>query len=399
LTLSDALALSRQNNPRLLELRAFADAADADRVTASRRLNPAFTFDAAGYALFSNRPFANGQELTFRLDQELELGGRRDLRTASASSAADVARLNIAAGIREIELSVKRIYLAAILAQEDRMVAQASLEEIDRVITLNEARFKLGDVSGAELRRVKVERLRFVDDVFSADLALRNAKSALLALLNAPALDQPLELTESLTSPGPLLIDQTTASADPATVQRSIAEALGRRPDVVAAQRDVTRAETATRLQRALQSPNPTVGGGYRRDLGENAIVFGVTVPLPLFNKNQGGVGRADAEYRAASARASGAETLARLDIQQARNAVATNSARVEYIEREHLKNARESRDLTLESYRLGAAGLIDFLDAQRAFRDTQRIYNRALYDRRISVFELTAALGLPDVR
>lgn len=141
------------------------------------------------------------------------------------------------------------------------------------------------------------------------------------------------------------------------------------------------------------------MGGGYRRDLGANAVVFGVTVPLLLFNQNQGSVGRADAEYRAATARASGAETLGRLDIQQATNAVATNSARVEYIDREHLKNARESRNLTLESYRLGAAGLIDFLDAQRAFRDTQRIYNRALYDRRISFFELTAALGLPDVR
>ena len=404
LTLADALAISRQNNPRLIGLRALADAADADSVTASRRPNPAFTFEAEGYPLFSaNRPsFWNGQTLTFRFDQELELGGRRSLRTEGAATAAEVARLDIETGVRTIQLEVKRSYLAAILAQEDRAVAQASLEEIDRVISLNEARLALGDVSGAELRRLKVERLRFVDDVFSAELALKNATSALLALLGSPALGQAVELTESLSAPGSGvtgLVGSGGAPAGASAVQALVIDALGRRPDVAAARRDVTRAETETRLQRAVRSPNPTLGGGYQRDLGVNAVVFGMTVPLPITNKNQGGVGRADAEHRAAMARATAVETLARLDIQQAMNAVQTNTARVEYIEREHLKNARESRDLTLESYRLGAAGLIDFLDAQRAFRDTQRIYNRALYDRRISQFELSAALGLPDVR
>lgn len=401
LTLADALAISRQNNPKLVELRALAEAAEADHDTATRRPNPAFTFDAEGYPLFSSsRPsFWNGQSLTFRFDQEFEVGGRRQLRTSAAATAAEVARLEIDAGVRTVELTVRRTYLAAVLAQEDRSVAQTSLEEIDRVIALNEARVRLGDVSGAELRRVKVERLRFMDDVFSADLALKNAKSALLAVLGAPALDQPVELTESLLSPfvGVGGLNRPTTSAG--AVQNWISEALGRRPDVSAARRDVARAETETLLQRAIRSPNPTIGAGYRRDLGGNVAVFGVTVPLPVFNQNQGAIARAESERRAAAARATAAETVAKLDIQQALNALEANSARVEYIEREHLKNARESRDLTLESYRLGAAGLIDFLDAQRAFRETQRIYNRALYERRISQFELSTALGLPDIR
>ena len=88
-----------------------------------------------------------------------------------------------------------------------------------------------------------------------------------------------------------------------------------------------------------------------------------------------------------------------RLDVQRALNAVDTNRARVEYIEREYLTNAQESRDIVLASYRLGVANLIDFLDAQRAFRDTQRIYNRALFDQRVSLFELAAAVGRPESR
>ena len=119
------------------------------------------------------------------------------------------------------------------------------------------------------------------------------------------------------------------------------------------------------------------MGGGYQNNFGSDGIVFGVTLPLPFFNQNQGGIARADAERRAADARAEGTATVVRLDVQRALNA----------------------GDIVLESYRLGVADLIDFLDAQRAFRDTQRTYNRALFDQRVSLFELAAAVGRPDVQ
>jgi cobalt-zinc-cadmium efflux system outer membrane protein len=82
------------------------------------------------------------------------------------------------------------------------------------------------------------------------------------------------------------------------------------------------------------------------------------------------------------------------LDVQQAANAVAVSRERVAYIEREYLSPSRESRDIVLASYRVGAADLIDFLDAQRAFRDTLRTYNRALYEQRLAIFQLAAATG-----
>jgi cobalt-zinc-cadmium efflux system outer membrane protein len=301
---------------------------------------------------------------------------------------------------RQIGLEVRRAYLATVLAQADRGVAQTSLEEIDRVIALNRARLQQGEISGAELRRLQVERLRFVEDVFGADLALKNARSTLLALLNAPRLDQPLELTDGLkVSAAEGLDAMTAASADAGGARRLLAQALETRPDVLAARRRQVQAETATRLQRALRTPNVTVGGGYQNNFGSNAVVFGITLPLPFFNQNQGGIARAVAERRAADARADATTILVRLDVQRALNSVDTNRARVQYIEQEYLTNAQESRDIVLESYRLGVADLIDFLDAQRAFRDTQRTYNRALFDQRVSLFELAAAVGRTDVQ
>lgn len=402
LTVQEAVDLAVARNPAMRAARAGVDAAAGDRLAASRRPNPTLSVDSAGYPAFASaRPgYWGNQEFTLRFDQELEMSARRRLRTEVAESGRAVAQLDVQDRARQTGLDVRRAYLAAVLAQVDRGVAQASLDEIDRVIALNRARLQLGEISGAELRRLQVERLRFLEDVFAADLALKNARAALLALLNAPRLDQPLELTDGLKASAAEGLDAlTAAAADAAGTRGLLARALEVRPDVLAARREQAQAETSTRLQRALRTPNVTVGGGYQNNFGSDSVVFGVTVPLPFFNQNQGGIARADAERRTADARADATATVVRLDVQRALNAVDTNRARVEYIEREYLKNAQESRDIVLESYRLGVAGLIDFLDAQRAFRDTQRTYNRALFDQRVSLFDLAAAIGRPDVQ
>ena len=82
--------------------------------------------------------------------------------------------------------------------------------------------------------------------------------------------------------------------------------------------------------------------------------------------------------------------------MQQAVNAIEVNQARVRYIEQDTLTAAREARDAIGAAYQVGEAGLIDYLDAQRSFRETLRIYNRALYERRVSDFEVAAAVGGP---
>lgn len=406
LSLAQALAIALERNPALAAARSEIDIAAADRLSASRRLNPSLTVDGAGFPLSQrDRPesFSN-QEVTIRVDHDVELSGRRGLRTETAQVALEAAGARVENARRLLTLDVQRAYFEAVRATADRDVARESLEEIDRALGLNRARFERGEIAGGELRRLQVERLRFVDDVFAAELALRNARSALLALMNVTGLAQTFEATEPLAAASttvPPTAPGIVAAVLPGTIGRQAAaltiDAIARRPDVAAAQRDVVRADTETRLQRALRTPALTVGGGYQRIAGIDAVVFGATVPLPLFNRNQGGIARAAAERQQAASRARVAELTVRLEVQQAANAVDVNRERVQYIEREYLTAARESRDIILASYRLGAADLIDFLDAQRAFRDTVRTYNRALYEQRISIFELAAATALPS--
>ena len=395
LSLDEALRLAKDRNPTLAAARNSVEIAESRRLDARARPNPAVTFESGNYPLFESPrpPFGDNQELTLRVDQEIELAGRRRLRTQAAEAGISSTEATFQDQQRRLELDVRRSYFGVVLAKADVEVAQVALDEIDRVITLNRARNQQGEISGGELRRIQVERLRFVDDLFNAQLALRNARSTLLALLNASNLGVEFDVTESL-APNPPTSAVAQTQPAPFDVASLRTQALALRPDLQAAQRDVQRADTETQLQRALRTPNITVGGGYRRDFGSNAVVFGVTVPLPLSNRNQGGVARADAERRQAANFAAAAATTVLLDVQQAINAADVSRARVQYIEREYLTPARESRDIVLASYRLGSADLIDFLDAQRAFRDTLRTYNRALYDQRVSLFQLASATG-----
>ena len=394
LTLDDAIRLAVERSPRLAGARASIAVANADRLDASFRPNPALSVESANYPLFgSPRPsFWNGQELSFRIDQEFETGGRRRLRTDAASARVASAESGLADAERLLALDVRRAYFDVVLAVADLQASARSLAEIDQLITLNRARLEQGEVSGVEVRRLQVERLRFADDASGAELAVRRARSALLALLAFKDLGQPFEVATTLTPPSAEV--QVLATAGQVGIAALQTRALEARHDVRALRAEETRAETVTRLQRALRTPNITAGGGYSRDFGTSAIVVGVTIPLLLANRNQGGIARAEAERQVAASETAMVETLVRLEVQQAADAVEIARARATAIERDYLPNARQTLDTVLASYRVGATSLIDLLDAQRAFRDTQRTFNRALFDWHVSLAQLAAAIG-----
>ena len=247
LSLEDALRLTIERNPNLAAARNGVEVAEAGRLDAQVRPNPAFTFESGSYPLFEpSRPsFLNNQEMTLRFDQELELSGRRRLRTQVAETGASAAAARFEDQQRRMEFEVRRAYFAIVLAKADVEVSQAALGEIDRVIDLNRARYEQGEISGGEVRRVQVERLKFVDDLFAAQLALRNARSALLALFNAPDLGLEFDVTE------PLGVMAQSGGAVPQVLDAVSlrAQAFSSRPDLLAAQRAIQRADTETALQ------------------------------------------------------------------------------------------------------------------------------------------------------
>lgn len=396
LALSDAIRIAIGQNPELKAARKNIDIAEADLVDASKRLNPVLTINSESFPLFESNQggFLNNQELVARFDYEIETSGKRRLRTKVAGQQIEIERLRYQNAERELALRVKRVYFEVVLAQTNLDLAQQILGDIDQVIALDRVRFRQGEISGGELKRVEVERLRFLDDVFATQLALRNAQSTLLALMGLENLDVNFRAVE------PLALDLSQPRRfiglpPPLPVAELQQRALTQRPDMAAAFHAERRADTETLRQRALRTSNVIVGGGYKRDFGVNSVVFGVTIPLRIFNRNQGGVARALAQREQAQHRAEAIDRLIRLEVRKAHNAVEINRQRVEYIEREYLQKSDESRNIVLASYRFGEANLVDLLDAERAYAATRQVYNQALFDYRFSLYELGAAIGL----
>jgi len=342
LPLESAITIALERSPRLASARAAVAVARADTLDATLRPNPALSIESSSYPLFgSPHPsFWNGQEFSLRVDQEFETGGRRRLRTDAANMRVQAAEATLANSQRLLAFEVRRAYLEVVLAVADLDAANRSLAEVDQLIALNRARLEQGEISGVEVRRVQVERLRFSDDASAAELGVRRARSALLALLAYQDLSQRFDAATPLTSPSASVASPSPLAQVGLDIPALQIRALEARHDVRSA--------------------------------------------------------RADAEQQVAASERAIVETIVRLEIQQAADAADIARARVTAIERDYLPSARQALDTVLASYRVGAANLIDLLDAQRAFRDTQRTFNRALFAWHLSIAELTAAIGEP---
>ncbi len=392
MTLEDAIRLAIGRNPSLAAARNEIQALEGDEIAAGKRLNPSVSLQAEDFRISTNPgPFFKTQEISLRFDYEIERAGRRQLRTVMARQALESQRRAYQDRVRLLKLEVERAFSRAVLAKSNLEASRSLLEETDRMISLNRVRFEQGEISALELNRIEVEKLRFQDDLFQADLMLRNAKSSLLALLNAPDLSRDMDVAGTLQISGKASEPGLPPHAPLAELLRS---AFERRPDLASRLEEKRRADTGTQLQRALRSPNITVGGGYKRNLIDNSLVLGVTIPLKIFNRNEGEIVRAEAEQMRAVNVAAAVQKEIELEVQQAYNAAEVNRQRVEYIGTQYLKKAEEASRVTLSSYNLGGATLLDYLDVQRAYRDTLRIYNQALFDERISLYELASSIG-----
>ncbi|HVJ06486.1 MAG TPA: TolC family protein [Candidatus Saccharimonadales bacterium] len=385
LTLSDALQLAMKNNPILLRDRQNLAIANASLREARQLPNPEFDVNSESYPLFESSPgsFWNNQELTFRAGQTIETAGKRAKRTRVAQQELQATGSDVRNTEREVRLELKRRYFAVVLAKTQLTLAQEILKQFDEVIRLNEARFKQGELSGLEMNRIRAERLRFYTDVLDSDLQVKNTKTALLELLGVYDLATKFDTAEAL-----------TATVQPVQLDELQQLALQSRPDLLAVQQRLERNRREVELQRSAAIPNVTPSFGYKRDFGVNAAAFGITLPVPLFNRNQGGISRASAQVEQQRHEFTRSLLAVRREVQQGYQSLETQAERLRALEQDYVPAAKKAHEIAQQSYRLGSLDLIGLLDSERVYRETLRAYNVALFDYKIAVFQLEASVG-----
>jgi cobalt-zinc-cadmium efflux system outer membrane protein len=391
LTIDAAVREAIDHNLTLIAERYSVSVADARIATAGLRPNPVLTVSAM---LPSGEVFDNAvspREQIAHVDVPIERGSKRERRLDVAQAAKSVAELQLMNTVRALVLDVQSACVDVVQARENLALARESLDAFNSLVQVNTERVRTGDLSQVELSRSRLAALQFQNDVRQQQAKLTVAQSRLRTLLGRVGAG-PLDVE------GDLRRDATTVDRD--AVRRL---ALAQRPDLEALRRDQARSTADVRLQIAQGKVDFTISGEYHHQdqpipapAGAGGALYGLffSSPLPLFNRNQGEIARAQVEEKQASARIAAYEAQVGNEVDSAFEAYTAARDVVSTIESQMLTRARDVRTTTEYSYRRGEASFVEFLDAVRAFNDTMQSYNAARADYARSLYTLDASAG-----
>jgi len=381
-SLDDALQLALRQNPTLMAQQAALFGTKAGETTAALRPNPTMNFLAEQL-----RPGQAQQDAqyTINVGQPIELGGKRQRRIDSARAATQVATYQLDDVRRQVILQVKSAFAGTLIAREQLALAQANLKTLDDTERIQRLRAQKGDISELELLRIQVQRFTFERDAADARQALVAARIALRTAAGAANIAEDFDVIGEL--------GFTEISLDRAVLVR---RALDNRPDLRAAEADRERARADYRLARANAWWDVTPQIEYQRIGSDDTIGFGFSFPLRIFDRNQGEIARTQAEItRVDSVReATALQLLASLETD--RQAALTQRERVLSLRDVYLPKATEARDTVEFAYRRGGQSLLDFLDAQRSYRETALAHLQALGAYLAALYQLEADIGGP---
>jgi cobalt-zinc-cadmium efflux system outer membrane protein len=384
LTLQDAQRLLANHNPQLQAAKLSVDVEQGDVIDVAKYPNPTASLDFNGVVLDSERGrLLDRLQPSVLFRQEILTSGRREKRIRVQQAETEIASIQVNDIHRSLRFELQTAYFQVVLAQRDLEVTRSILAQFKEIVGLNQARYDAGEASGAELRRTQAAEYSFFSAVVDAEVRLEGARSNLLALVGATDLAQPFEAVEDF---------NPAFTVPPEAELREIA--LRQRPDLAAERARVQRAALSIELEEARSKPNLSAVAGYQRELDSSGPVAGIELPLFLFNRNEGPVHRAKAEKRRRENRTLFKQITVLKQVRLALQRLEGVGRRIQALEGGYLARARESRDITDASYRLGEASLIEFLDAERTYSETRLLYNQALFESAIGRARLELAIG-----
>ncbi len=359
-----------KTNPTLLADQVAIDEARAQEITAFLRPNPNLTISSDGNQIAPYegvwRPFA-GTQISPAIDYLHERQHKRELRLESAKKATGIATATHSDLERNLLFQLRNAFIQALQAKAFFSIAQQNLQYWDKAVAINRDRFTAGDLAKVDLNRIVLQRTQYQADFVNSQVNLRIAKIALLTLLNDRTPVEQFDVT------GPYDFQEKLM---PLEEFRQIA--LAARPDLRAALETVEKAGTDNQLAAANGSTDPTFSlwwthnPSFNNPYANNTLGGSVSIPLRIFDKNQGEKLRTQLDIRRTSQARAAAEAQVLSDVD---SAYATLSSTIELLtpyKQEYLPQSVEVRDIVSFSYQRGGASLLDFLDAQKAYRDTQ---------------------------
>jgi len=374
-------------NPTLRAGQIGVDEAKAAEITAYLRPNPALLLTADQLNPFPGGPAHStfGTLLSVAtLNYLHERQHKRELRRESAQDATKVATSGQADLERTLVFTLRMAFVQTLQEKAILDLAKENLKYYDHVLDVNRERYKAGAIAQVDLDRLELLRVTYESDLQSAEVTLRTAKIQLLALLNDRTPVEQFDVT------GPF---DFSAEIKPLDEVRQAA--LDSRPDLRAALQSVEKARTDHRLAIANGSTDPTFGV----DAGRNPpidqyIGFSVSIPLRIFDRNQGEKLRTQLDIERNERLMDATRTQVFSDVDSAYATVTSAVILLQPYKDRYLKQAERVRDTISFSYEHGAASLLDFLNAQADYRSVRLNYLNLVASYLDAANQLNLAVG-----
>jgi len=380
LTLQQALERAFAANPELSAARRESEA-----VAASIRQAGALPNPNVSMAVEDRR--RDTRTSAFELSQPIELGGKRTARIAAASRAYDTAQAELQAKAADVRAAVITAFFSVLHAQERLRLAEAALSIAQRGTGIAGRRVMAGKVSPVEETRARIAEagVRIEANQAASDLMLARRK---------------LVSTWGGTMPGAQSGSiQVDGSLDVLPAEQSWEAVYARLQDAPAMQRarsEIQRWQALTEVEKSKRTPDVTVSLGMQRnnELGRDQALFGISIPIPVFDRNEGNL--LEALRRTDKAGDELAAIAIRLDGELAQAHAMLHNAREQAraLKEDILPGAQSAYDAATRGFEFGKFSFLDVLDAQRTLLQTRTQHLRAMADAHAAAAEIDRLLG-----
>ncbi len=382
LTLEQAQRLAREGSPALSVARREVEATEGQVLQGSLRPNPEFVFQADD----ASRP---SRSSTAQLDMPIETANKREARVEAAERGRDVAQTDLADRGQRLRAAVSAAFFDVLAAQELLRAAQDSLNLARRATDVASRRVTAGKVSPVEETKARVAEASARVALAQAESGLRNARTRLSSLWGNPM--PQFTLAEGSVDSLPDLPDGI-----------AVEQRLQRAPALLRAERELQRRKALVGVEQSRTVPDFTVSVGMKRredTVGRDQLLVGVSVPLQVFNRNQGNLLEALRREDKARDELQAVRTSVAADAWQALEKVNARRSEAELLQRDVLPGARSAYEAATIGFENGKFSFLELLDAQRTLFSATAQYLTAIAAVHAALAELDGILGTTEGR
>lgn len=384
LTLEAAYSRFLEHSPLVAAERQKLEMAEGRLRQARAWANPVLNYSQEGYPVGLSGTTFDDQEFLIWASQEFELGGKRSKRRDVAQLELDAEGTRYRDFLRRKRLELSRLFVRSYYSSRKRDFLNKAQQSYATILETHRRRYESGEVSGLAQMKIEAEELSYFVQLARAEREFNSGWNELASMIVWKEADIP-KFTFSETIDNDLQDTLTLVNA-----------ALQSRPDLKTHQIDAQVAEAALEVEKAKNVPNLTLGGGYKRDFGQNSFFVGVQLPLPVWDRREGAIDERLAWTRRHKSLSSWKEISIRHEVERAYGVYSRLLDASLKLDTDFRQKLNDIVQITALSYREGEAGILEYLDALRTQRDASLEQIQLFEELHLAQMELEASVGVP---